>query len=445
VLVDLEKVDRALAGLPREAGSPSLLAMVDRLLSPHAEELAALAGSIAHTRLQLQDRDIATMIDLVGLNRTMLLVFFGVAGCFTLVLSVEAVAARRAEAEARAGECRMRHMAEHDSLTDLANRNHFHAVMTDRLADSATSAALLLVDIDGFNEINDVFGHAEGDAALVEVGKSLRTLAGGSELIARLGGDEFALLLNGDAGAALTRAKAVTERFGAPIETARRSHRLDASIGVALAPIDGQTSEALLKAADLALYAAKARGHGQIARFTAEIGDAFVRRKTIEAALETGAFVAGLTLVFQPQVELATGRPVGAEALMRYVDHLALGAIRPDEFVAVAEQTGHIVALDEHILEEGPRPTGHRARNDDDGTRDRLADDRRGHRDRIASQAARRLRLPAGARLPVLARLGIGRAAAIRRTPSLDRARAVCLKELHGDGDLSPISTRCRM
>lgn len=354
VLVDLEKVDRALAGLPREAGSPSLLATVDRLLSPHAEELTALAGSIAHTRLQLQDRDIGTMIGLVGLNRIMLLVFFGVAGCFTLLLSVEAVAARRAESEARAGERRMRHMAEHDSLTDLANRDQFHAVMADRLADPGRSTALLLVDIDGFNEINDVFGHEEGDAALVEVGKSLRALARGSELVARLGGDEFALLLNGDAGTALTRAKAVTELFAAPIETASRSHRLAASIGVAMAPIDGQTLDALLKAADLALYAAKARGHGQIARFEAAIGDAFIRRKTIEAALETGAFVAGLTLVFQPQVELATGRLVGAEALMRYVDP-ALGAIRPDKFVAIAEQTGHITALDQHILEAACR------------------------------------------------------------------------------------------
>ncbi len=354
VLADLEQVEAALADLPREAGARSLLDLADRRLAPHADELASLAGSIAHTRLQLQDRDIATMIDLVGLNRIMLLVFFGVAGCFALALGVEAVAARRAEAEARAGERRMRYMAERDSLTDLANRGRFHTVLADRLAAPEPSAALLLVDIDGFNEINDVFGHEEGDAALVEVGRLLRTRAGDTALVARLGGDEFALLFRGDAETAMAGAKTVAALFAAPIQTLRRSHRLAASIGMALAPIDGETPEALLKAADLALYAAKARGHGQIARFEPEIGAAFVQRKTIEAALETGTFVAGLSLVFQPQVELATGHSVGAEALLRYVDPL-LGAVRPDEFVAIAEQTGRIAALGEHILEEACR------------------------------------------------------------------------------------------
>lgn len=353
-LAALAIVESAIAGLADGKGGRAFLATVDATLAAERENLEALAGSVAHTRLQLQDRDIATMLRLVGLNRTLLIAFFGIAGIFTLVLAIEAVVARRAEAAARRSERRVRYLAEHDSLTDLANREVFRETLECWLAAPGEPVALLLIDLDGFKELNDTFGHDAGDLALIAVGGRLRQAAEEGALVARLGGDEFAVLAQSDEALALRQAGKLAQTLQAPLESQGRTHRLEASIGVALAPADASSVDELLKAADLALYAAKAKGRGQIVRFEAPLRASFLRRKAIEAALATAVGSPGLKLVFQPQVDLASGRLTGAETLVRFATP-ELGPVRPDIFVAMAEQTGHIFALDRWIMEEACR------------------------------------------------------------------------------------------
>jgi diguanylate cyclase (GGDEF)-like protein/PAS domain S-box-containing protein len=245
---------------------------------------------------------------------------------------------RKREAE------RIRYLAQHDTLTGLANRNTLHEHL-DQLIEAAkhqaTQIALLVLDLDKFKEINDSLGHTYGDRVLCAVALHLEELTQDAGLLARLSGDEFAIVLSGDDVAA--KARALSERITSAmsksvIAVSGRWLRVRCSIGVAIFPDDCAMGEELLSNADLALYRAKAAGRGGYAFFDRSIRDELesqLRSKNeLERAVKQGEF----ELFYQPQVSLTDGKLLGAEALIRW-RHPERGLVSPAEFMPIVNTT----------------------------------------------------------------------------------------------------------
>jgi len=246
------------------------------------------------------------------------------------------------------------HLASHDVLTGLANRAGLHRLLDDALKAArrrGEKLALLLLDLDGFKDINDSLGHDQGDHLLRETAHRLRVQVRDVDTAARLGGDEFCLLLTNieDGCQAAAVAERCLEALAAPITLAGATVGAHGSIGIALYPDDAVEFNGLLKAADTAMYAAKRAGKYRYAfydrRMTEEVERQSMMESALRAAVERGEF----ELHYQPQVELASGRVRGVEALVRWRrpdQNLAY----PAEFIAVVERIGLIDALDEWVL-----------------------------------------------------------------------------------------------
>ena len=262
----------------------------------------------------------------------------------------------------RHAEAASRRQATHDALTDLPNRvlldehlarlTQSEAAGAPGSAEAATTAgvtALLLLDLDGFKDINDTFGHPHGDALLCQVAERLRGALRASDLVARLGGDEFAVVLAGDDGAAAARAAAcIRAALDAPFVVEGRTLHIGGSIGIALHPDHGADGTTLLRHADVALYAAKRGRRGAVVYDPAGDGHSPLRLALageLRAAVECGA----LALHYQPQADLASGRVRGVEALVRW-PHARRGLVPPDEFIPLAERTGLIGPLTRWVL-----------------------------------------------------------------------------------------------
>ena len=259
--------------------------------------------------------------------------------------------AQRAEQAALAEKARAREAADSDSLTGLANRRAFLAALETRLAapPMAPPFALALLDLDGFKPINDTFGHAAGDAVLIEVAARLRREAGPGALVARIGGDEFALLLPCGNEAALLRAgERVCVALGQPYHVDRREFRISACCGLALL-VPGSDVTAALSQGDAALYAGKQHGRGRVALFTPAIAEANRRRISIERALRDPGVGRDFQLAFQPVFDLASGTVRAFEALARWT-HPLLGPIAPAEFIPITEQINVIEQISEELL-----------------------------------------------------------------------------------------------
>jgi diguanylate cyclase (GGDEF)-like protein len=251
---------------------------------------------------------------------------------------------------------RLRHEALHDALTGLPNRTYLHRVMAEVLvelkANPTRRAALMIMDLNGFKEVNDTLGHLHGDLLLREVGHRLIEVMGTTNTVARLGGDEFALLLPDcpDSAHAEKIAHDVLAALQVPARVDDVELEVGASIGIALAPIHGLDGGVLLKRADTAMYAAKNSGRGAVV-YTTELDEANPARLVLASELRQGLTRDEFLVLGQPQADLLTGEVVGVEALLRW-RHPERGLVSPDDFLEVAERTGLLRALTAAVLRE---------------------------------------------------------------------------------------------
>ena len=249
------------------------------------------------------------------------------------------------------------HEANHDELTTLLNRRAFMARLADELSrrEPSRCCALVLIDLDGFKQINDRLGHSVGDSVLRELGIRLGGRQRQGEIAARIGGDEFALLMTNVASpeAASTRAEQLLAVIREPLASVGFPLAIAASVGVSAWPDDGADAATLIQAADLAMYAAKRSGNSvQVSRSAG--GPSEVGRLTLLAELQAGLARDELTLWYQPQLDLVTGRIIGVEALIRW-NHPKLGIVTPDHFMALAEHTDLMGPLTEFVVRTAAR------------------------------------------------------------------------------------------
>lgn len=262
--------------------------------------------------------------------------------------------------ERKALEEQLRHQALHDALTGLANRSLFldrlgHALA--RVGRGAKPVAILFLDLDDFKAVNDHLGHSEGDRLLVAVAGELTAATRAADTVARLGGDEFAILIEETGLAEAQRAAdRILERLSAPVAIGDREVTARASIGIALQAPDEASAEELVRWADIAMYAAKARGGDRHVTYEPSLYDATVARMELKADLRGALDRAELHVAYQPIVDLASGLITGTEALMRWT-HPRRGAVPPVEFIPLAEESGAILALGRWILEDACRET----------------------------------------------------------------------------------------
>jgi diguanylate cyclase (GGDEF)-like protein len=246
-------------------------------------------------------------------------------------------------------------MAHHDGLTNLANRELFQERLKEALEGEKT-VAVLCVDLDLFKNVNDSLGHPIGDRLLKLVAERLRSQVRGNNLAARLGGDEFAVILSSDVSPNETSdfAAKLIKMLSAAYEIDGNEVIIGASIGIALSPGDGDTSEELMRNADLALYRAKEDGGGVHRFFEREMDRQAQKRRDMELDLRRAFANAEFKLHYQPLVDIATDRISGFEALLRW-RHPDKGMISPADFIPVAEDIGLIVPLGEWVLREACR------------------------------------------------------------------------------------------
>ncbi len=246
--------------------------------------------------------------------------------------------------------------AHHDALTGLPNRALFMRRLEEALAES-TGITVFFLDLDNFKQVNDVLGHAAGDELLRTVAERLTAALRPEDLVARLGGDEFVILAHG------VQTEEAAERVAARVSSALQEslllageeHSIGGSIGMRLCRAGQRaTAEDVVRDADIAMYRAKTFGKNRAEVFDDAIRDEAVTRMELETALRTVLDRDELALVYQPLVDLQTGRTTGVEALLRW-HHPELGLVSPLEFISTAERNGTIVAIGAWVLDEACR------------------------------------------------------------------------------------------
>ncbi|MDD2767797.1 MAG: EAL domain-containing protein [Methylococcus sp.] len=253
----------------------------------------------------------------------------------------------------------IQHMAFFDSLTGLPNRELLNSRIKEVLADSAVSGrrlALMMLDMDRFKEVNDTLGHGVGDKLLEQAASRLTDAVRCDDVVARLGGDEFAVLLPDIRNGADLNSLAgrILGALAEPFQIEGRELFASASIGIALYPGDCIDIDTLFRCADSAMYYAKKQGRNNFQFYIADLTERASERMLIESALRKAQERNELELYFQPQVDLATGRVVGAEALLRW-NRDGERVVLPGKFIHVAEETGVIVSIGEWALGEACR------------------------------------------------------------------------------------------
>lgn len=262
----------------------------------------------------------------------------------------------------KSAEEKWQRLAFYDSLTNLPNRVLFR----DRLQQAIIKArreddplTLLFVDLDQFKFVNDSLGHEAGDRLLCEAARRIESCVRETDSICRLGGDEFTIIVSGCATEIDIEQVCgkIIQAFHAPFRIADETAHVGASIGIARYPFDGEDADTLTKHADAAMYAAKSAGRNTSRFFSRSLGEQMSRQLSLKAqiaqALQRGEFL----LHLQPEIELATGKIVSLEALVRW-QHPDQGLVAPDDFIPIAEESGLIIALGEFVLREAIRIIG---------------------------------------------------------------------------------------
>ena len=252
---------------------------------------------------------------------------------------------------------RMQHILTHDDLTGLPNRAAFNSRLNLAVAQARQDApsAVLLLDLDHFQNVNDTLGHEQGDLLLVAVAERIRTGLPEAAFVARFSGDEFVILLE---NAGVERAKEVGEDLlqimAQEFDIGNDRLGIGASLGIVTYPSAGESASVLMRYADLALHRAKSSGRNCLTVFSRDLSDEIQRRVLLEARLKHALQRKEFALHYQPKLEILSGRLVGWEALLRWQSP-ELGAVSPEEFIPVAEQTGMILPIGNWVLREACR------------------------------------------------------------------------------------------
>jgi len=254
----------------------------------------------------------------------------------------------------------------HDGLTGLANRALFGDRLEHALARSERSAeslTLLLLDLDGFKQVNDSLGHGAGDQMLQEVARRFERSVRPTDTIARLGGDEFGVVMEGgDLARATLIANRLLEVLAQPVEVAGHEIPMSASIGIVVHPGGPARGEDLVRDADVAMYAAKEGGRGRYEVYRQEMARELGQQLGMEHELRQGLQHGEFRLYYQPEIDLASGHLIGMEALLRWTSPRR-GSVPPSEFIPAAEASGFILQLGEFVLREACRQTAEWSRH----------------------------------------------------------------------------------
>lgn len=251
-------------------------------------------------------------------------------------------------------EERLRHMAYHDPLTGLANRNKLEQFITHILASSRRHQqgfAVVFLDLDRFKNINDTLGHEAGDILLQIIGERLRNTVRNTDMVARLGGDEFVLLITDvkKTESVAIIAQKILESVLQVVVVKGQEIYITTSIGISLYPYDGQNLQSLMKNADLSLYRAKEHGRNNYQFYTAEMTARAQEKMALQNALAHALIKNEFILHYQPKMDIITRRITGIEELLRWKNK-DFGTITPDAIVALAEETGLIIPVSDWVV-----------------------------------------------------------------------------------------------